>query len=354
MQAMTLEQIKDYVDEGKTFVYYRYPHQEQVYCLVAESVEEIKSLEESNEQSAFIFAPFELSPQYPALLLRGSIKAVQIPEYPKLGKTSFTASSHEEQATYRQHFSKFMEALQAKNFQKLVLARKKERQNLLHLDLVQIFSLACHQHPEAYCFLFYSPQTSYWLGASPELLLKGRDFDYETTALAGTQYIEEGQELLEWNAKLQKEQDYVRQYIEDILLGHKLAVKKSKTYSIQTGSLAHLRTDIHFSYPKEVKLGSLLKELHPTPALCGLPKEEAKNFIIQHEGLDRKYYSGFLGVLNMEQSTEIYVNIRCMNYDDGQVELYAGGGLLQASKLEEEWLETERKLAVMEQLLANK
>ena len=47
-------------------------------------------------------------------------------------------------------------------------------------------------------------------------------------------------------------------------------------------------------------IGDLLQELHPTPAVCGLPKEEAFRFIPDNEGYDRSYYSGFTGWLDTE------------------------------------------------------
>lgn len=57
------------------------------------------------------------------------------------------------------------------------------------------------------------------------------------------------------------------------------------------GALSHLKTDFHFSLPDSNKLGNLLNLLHPTPAVCGLPKEEAYRFIQDNEKYDRRYYS---------------------------------------------------------------
>ena len=97
------------------------------------------------------------------------------------------------------------------------------------------------------------------------------------------------------------------------------------------GALSHLKTDFQFSLKDNKGLGDLLKVLHPTPAVCGLPKEEAYRFILQNEGYDRRYYSGFIGWLDPEGRTDIYVNLRCMHIEDEQLTLYAGGGLLALS-----------------------
>jgi isochorismate synthase len=72
----------------------------------------------------------------------------------------------------------------------------------------------------------------------------------------------------------------------------------------------------------------VISVLHPTPAVCGLPKQEAKDFILENEGYDRKYYTGFLGELNKEAfnketlKSDLYVNLRCMKIKDNQAHLY--------------------------------
>ena len=112
-----------------------------------------------------------------------------------------------------------------------------------------------------------------------------------------------------------------------------------------------MKTDFHFSLPDNDSLGDLLKLLHPTPAVCGLPKEKAYQFILDHEDHERRYYSGFIGMLNPDGKTDLYVNLRCMNITSEALTLYAGGGLLASSELEDEWQETEKKMRTMKNLI---
>ncbi len=98
-------------------------------------------------------------------------------------------------------------------------------------------------------------------------------------------------------------------------------------------------------------MGDLLKRLHPTPAVCGLPKEKAYRFIQENEGYDRQYYSGFIGWLEPEGKSDLYVNLRCMNILSDRLVLYAGSGLLLSSEPESEWQETEAKMQTMRRLL---
>ena len=99
-------------------------------------------------------------------------------------------------------------------------------------------------------------------------------------------------------------------------------------------------------------LGDFLAKLHPTPAVCGLPKEAALSAIESFETISRGYYSGFCGPWNIHDESHLYVSLRCMQmYDERNFSLYAGGGLLKESRDKEEWEETEAKMNVMRRLL---
>ena len=156
-----------------------------------------------------------------------------------------------------------------------------------------------------------------------------------------------------WDDKNRQEQDYVASYIRRQLLSLGIRSTESGPYPAYAGALSHLKTDFHFSLKDNKNLGDLLKVLHPTPAVCGLPKEEAYRFILENEGYDRKYYSGFIGWLDPEGRTDLYVNLRCMHIEDEQLTLYAGGGLLASSELNDEWQETEKKLQTMRRILVS-
>ena len=112
--------------------------------------------------------------------------------------------------------------------------------------------------------------------------------------------------------------------------------------------MVHLRSDFTFMLKEGVSVGELLQALHPTPAVCGLPKRQAYDFIVHNEGHQRRYYSGFAGPLQMaDNGTHLYVSLRCMNLRAEEAVLYAGGGLMADSTEEDEWRETERKMQPM-------
>ncbi|MEL6537509.1 MAG: chorismate-binding protein [Bacteroidota bacterium] len=87
----------------------------------------------------------------------------------------------------------------------------------------------------------------------------------------------------------------------------------------------------------------MLKLLHPTSAVCGMPKETSEAFLAKHEGYSRELYAGYLGPVNVQEFTSLYVNLRCMQYLGQEAILYAGAGVTIDSNPQKEWEETELK-----------
>jgi isochorismate synthase len=81
-----------------------------------------------------------------------------------------------------------------------------------------------------------------------------------------------------------------------------------------------------------------------------LPQFEASLFISQNEQLERRFYSGFIGLLKPKE-THLYVNLRCMELGATQALLYAGAGITEDSNPEDEWNETQRKMNVLGRLI---
>ena len=121
--------------------------------------------------------------------------------------------------------------------------------------------------------------------------------------------------------------------------------------TVRAANLVHLRSDFTFTILNNARVGNVLQLLHPTPAVCGLPKKEAYDFILANEHTPRLYYSGFMGPLNLSSTTHLFVSLRCMQIADNQYRLYAGGGLLKDSVEEQEWQETEAKMETMRRVL---
>jgi isochorismate synthase len=204
--------------------------------------------------------------------------------------------------------------------------------------------------------LVSTSKSGVWLIATPEILLEGKEHDWHTVALAGTMKLEgdslmgEGEKVT-WATKDIQEQRIVTTYIAECLEQFTGDFREEGPRTVRAANLVHLRSDFTFTLPDGQHLGDLLHALHPTPAVCGLPKRETFNFIIRNEHTPRRYYSGFMGMLDPENGTHLYVSLRCMNIDGRHYHLYAGGGLLTDSTVSQEWLETEAKLETMRRVI---
>lgn len=208
-------------------------------------------------------------------------------------------------------------------------------------------------HPEAFRYLYYTPQHGAWLGASPEILLdcdKATD-TFVTMALAGTRpVIDDGNP---WSGKNLAEQGVVRDYIVDTLYDLGLQPHVGKTETLTTGNIQHLLTRIT-GRCEGVSPMVILNALNPTPALCGWPRAAALEDIIEYERHPRRCYGGYVCVEN-DGSLAAYVNLRCVNFDNvGRWCMYVGGGIMADSDATDEWDETCHKAALLQGLIEGK
>jgi isochorismate synthase len=168
-------------------------------------------------------------------------------------------------------------------------------------------------------------------------------------ALAGTQALPADGRLssVTWNSKEVEEQALVSDYIRDFFRHAGVStVEETGPRTVAAGNVAHLRTDFRVFLPHEARMAlanRVLHELHPTSAVCGMPKDKALAFILQNEGYDRSFYSGFLGPMHVGSRSHLFVNLRSMQLHDHTASLYVGGGVTRESDPDAEWRETELK-----------
>ncbi|HEX8269747.1 MAG TPA: isochorismate synthase [Flavobacterium sp.] len=239
-------------------------------------------------------------------------------------------------------------------FSKVVLSRK-EILDIPDFDAVVVFERMVNAYPSAMTYCWYHPKIGMWLGATPEQLLKGAKNQFYSVALAGTQQFN-GTTAVDWQKKEQEEQHFVTEYILENLRDVASEVVISSPYTAQAGDLLHLKSDIEGTVSDNADLGKVISVLHPTPAVCGLPKLTAKDFILQNEGYDREYYTGYLGELNknllgISSETDIFVNLRCMQIIGNTAHLYIGCGITKDSIPENEYTESVNKSMTMKKIL---
>lgn len=223
--------------------------------------------------------------------------------------------------------------------EKAIFSRIQLNKKEVGSDLIELFNKFCNRYKdEAFVYLISDPQFGTWIGATPEVLLKGDTNTLNTVALAGTKK----DSSIEWTQKEIKEQAIVSEYIRDKLSAFKLNnFRESEVKTIKNGAVFHLRKDFTFQLSSEY-WNKLVRTLHPTPAVCGRPMKQSYDLIIEKEPHERLFYTGLIGY-RMEKSLAVYVNLRCMQVLENHFALYLGGGITNASNPEDEWEETVNK-----------
>jgi len=346
------------------FVVYKTPDEDRVRGISQKDTALYHSLDFS--ENGFVFAPFD--PSSSTILLKpdnvmdAAYKPETIPSNADIEVPRSQKGNARE--THIDLIKKGIGEIEAGALKKVVLSRTLQVE--CKKSPLELFQKLLGQYPNAFCYLWYHPKVGMWLGASPELLLSVRNRQLYTSSLAGTQVFT-GEEDPVWGKKELEEQDMVTQYIKKALENMVTNLRISDTKSVKAGNLWHLGTGIS-GHIKESDLSPIIKALHPTPAVCGLPRERSQEFILKNENYDREFYTGFLGELNMKEqvdrtsnprnqenkayklvrnSTQLFVNLRCMKLDGDIATLYVGGGITQASDPEKEWQETIEKSRTM-------
>ena len=341
------DKITEALNAELPFVAYRHPETNTVKGIFQKSTDLYRT--KNYVESGFLFAPFDdvnsavLFPLAESAMYTTILFDIDV-------KNTCEQLELEAINAERRHIDlvqKGIDFLKTAGVEKVVLSRK-EIIDRSSFNVVEIFKKLLLNYTNAMVYVWFHPKVGLWMGASPETLLKVQDNLFKTMALAGTQSYQGSLDVV-WQQKEIQEQQFVTDYIVE-KLDKDVTVSDVKT--IKAGSLLHLCTTISGKLSREFTLFKLINLLHPTPAVCGLPKDEAKRFILENEGYDREFYTGFFGELNIDNSSNLFVNLRCMQVLSKQLALYIGGGITSGSIPQKEWEETVAKSKVILKVLS--
>lgn len=348
------EKIKEWLSERLPFVVYRKPY-EQIIKGWFQHTDHLY-LTDYLDRSCFVLAPFS-----------GTAKVVFYPEncsYLEIPvNIAETYNVHvelkvdeQEKVRHMHLVQRGIDAISDGKMTKVVLSRKEE----VALDpsvFTGYFNRFLHKYPTAFVYGYYHPEIGMWMGATPEQLLKIEGHTVKTVALAGTM-TDSGKDPdeISWGNKEQEEQQVVTDFIVEKLRPFTSDIRQTKPFTHKAGSLLHIKTDIEAVLNDPQRAYEVVASLHPTPALCGFPKETARNFIIAEEGYDREYYGGYIGEWRSERgeaafNSDLFVNLRCMKMEGDRGYLYLGGGVNKDSDPEKEYYETVNKSKTVKSIL---
>lgn len=334
-----------------SFALYHLPHSDSCSLVMQHNlaVQELRSLSDLNGKRGFVMAPFAISDANKIVIISPDIytnNKVQIADCLKAASVkcssvddSILSDINDDRESYNNAFERFMQKIGRQEVAKLVLSRR--LQCKAPQSIARVFDTACSNYPRMMIYMCHTPSIGTWLGCSPEIILDGNSKLWHTVALAGTMQWTDNEEP-EWSRKNTEEQNIVSDFLHQRLANMGNIVNENGPYTVRAGALVHLKTD--FSFETTSGVGDILSLLHPTPAVCGLPQDVAFEFIADNEGYDRRYYSGIFGMLDTQNETHLYVNLRCAQFSGPKAVLYAGGGIMPKSVVESEWNETNQKM----------
>ena len=348
------KEIQHAYNNGLPFVVFRKPNEKVVNTYIQNS-NKLNELS-SYIDSGFVFAPFTNNEKkifFP--LSQCSYKSLVIKNVSELNtnkdsnKTNFSKQSVLLKEHHINLVQKGIDFINDTKVDKVVLSRC-ESVEVNKFDIFDTYKKILKKYESAFAYLWYHPKIGLWMGATPERLINVEQHNFKTMSLAGTQEYKGTVGVL-WEHKEIREQEIVTNYILDNLSDNVDNVKIDGPKTIKAGNLLHLKTDITGRLKSADLLENLINSLHPTPAVCGLPKKESKIFIIENENYNRAYYAGYLGEINIENKTNLFVNLRCMQVQNSFVKIYVGGGITSKSYALKEWEETVAKAEVMKRVL---
>jgi len=330
------------IDKKQTFAAWRLPDESNIQFIEGQiSSKRISDL----SSTAFIISPFENNENTFLVIEENRDKSEIAKHFIKEDPVK-----HHSKSDYLNLVSKGIQAIKNGQFEKVVLSRMEEVELPTSFHAAELFLRLVESYPKAFVSIVNSIETGTWIGASPELLLKKEGKEIQSISLAGTISKSNSGNLEDISSKDRVEQEIVSQFIREKLDSFHIAFDESNPQIVNTGNLNHIKTSFIAS-ETEISLEQLILGLHPTPAICGYPKDISKTFILKNEDYSRQLYGGILGPVYHQNKAELYVNLRCIQVTRNKGYLYAGAGILQDSIPENEWQETVKKMDTLRSLL---
>ncbi|MDI7740370.1 isochorismate synthase [Lysinibacillus fusiformis] len=282
------------------------------------------------------------------------IHAAQVRELKTYSKP-LMASYHELfKEDYLQTISNVTSLIKANEAGKVVIARSLEMEFEETVTSPQVLSHVVNEQPESYLFGLEHEDLLFF-GASPERLVKVDNGLAFSSCVAGSikrgKTAEEDKQLGESllnDAKNLGEHQYVVEMIADTFAKNCIQYKVPKRPQLlKIRDIQHLYTPVEGKLSQDATILQLVKLLHPTPALGGVPRQEALAVIRENETMNRGLYAAPLGWIDAEGNGEFAVAIRSAALKENKAYLYAGGGIVADSEPISEYEETLVKFRPM-------
>lgn len=344
------------------FAFYRLPGTRAIKVVAQHNSKLLKvNLTRHAQKAGFLFAPFTQTPNTHSVLIRPDIycTAASLPRlnFAPAVPAKFSNVVPKLKNTGRQQYEGLVKDI--KQFiangkaRKVIAARVLTMPRPEGFNEVNLFTALCNTYSHAFVSLVFTPQYGLWIGASPEILLTSGNNRFTTYSLAGTKANTPANLKAGWGDKEKEEQAIVSRYIsQSVAKVIKQPAVATGPVTATAGNLLHLLTTFTYANVPAAMWPKMVKALHPTPAVAGLPQRTAIQFISQTEPNPRGFYSGYLGPVNMDGRINLFVNLRCMQVFKNKLAIYVGCGITADSEPAKEWDETGIKSQTLLNVIA--
>jgi isochorismate synthase len=243
---------------------------------------------------------------------------------------------------------------------KVVLARTLDVITESPLDPIEVVHHLWQDNGGSHVFYFEPERGCALAGAAPEIVSMVSEGRFRATAVAGTvakgETPEEQERLAERLLTSKKEGVEHRIALEDMVsrlgpLARDIQAQP-EPHVLTLARLQHLETEIRAELPEGTSALTVLEALHPTPAVCGLPRDAAVEFLREEEPFERGWYAGPVGWFDLDGNGAFVPSLRCAVVRDCRWRLFAGAGIVAGSDPGLEWDETSIKFEPMLRALA--
>ena len=244
-----------------------------------------------------------------------------------------------------------LKSIRQEEISKVVIAHALDVFSAEPFNLVQSLHNLRQRHPDCYIFSTSNGRGQAFIGASPERLISIQNQHLVTDALAGS--APRGKTALEdasfarrlLNSKKEKrEHQAVAEFIMQRLYQLGLTPCKAPRQILKLANIQHLWTPISAQLPDELNPLDIVAQLHPTPAVAGVPTPTACEQIRHYEAFERGLYAAPLGWIDYQGNSHFIVGIRSALVKGDRARLYAGAGIVAGSDPDKEYAEVQLKL----------
>lgn len=247
-----------------------------------------------------------------------------------------------------------LESIQNNHLNKVVLAHALDVNSATPFNLLKSLDNLRRLHPDCYVFSTGNAKGQYFIGASPERLISIHEQKLMTDALAGSapRGTTDAEDIDLANYLLNSEKErHEHQVVIDFITQrlHQLGILPSLSppQLRQLSNIQHLWTPIQGKVPTKVHPLEIIAQLHPTPAVAGVPTDIACATIRRYESFERGLYAAPLGWIDYKGNSEFIVGIRSALINGNRARLYAGAGIVAGSNPDKELAEIQLKLQAL-------